>query len=181
MAYCRTWGKWRTRLAKGLLQDVGKWRTRLAKGVLQDGGRWRTRRGEQKDVPGGCELHDGTFDLASGGVDIADAVPVIVAHLQLPADDHAHPDAQPVTQQHVQHDSVPPTLRKCRQYRRERQLEQTKTILNSLRKVSLNLRSLNEIRKQSFDQNGKVEKKTAEMLTEGRTRPALYIRSLGIN
>ena len=40
---------------------------------------------------------------------------MVALHLEHAADEHANPDAQPVTQQHVQPERVPPALREVRQ------------------------------------------------------------------
>lgn len=63
----------------------------------------------------GRKLKHRPFDLARGRVYVFDADPLVFPHLQNLADLQATPDAQTVTDQHVQDERVPPTLDEVRQ------------------------------------------------------------------
>ena len=56
------------------------------------------------------ELQQGPLELALGPADVLDGLPLVLPHLQEPADLHPSPDSQSIAQHHVQHQVVPPTL-----------------------------------------------------------------------
>ena len=56
------------------------------------------------------KLQEHTLDSARFGADIFEGLPVVFAHLEVVADAHADPDAEPVADKDVEEDIVPPAL-----------------------------------------------------------------------
>ena len=54
------------------------------------------------------ELEEHPLDAARLGADVLEGLPVVLAHLEVVAHAHPHPDAEPVADQHVEENVVPP-------------------------------------------------------------------------
>jgi len=57
-----------------------------------------------------CQLQQGSLELALGATDVLDALPLVLPHLQELADLHPSEDPQPVADEDIQDEIVPPTL-----------------------------------------------------------------------
>lgn len=68
------------------------------------------------------ELQHGPLELARRALDVPDAHPLVLPHLQYRADLQSHPDAQTVAHEDVEYHGVPPALGKVRQQVGERDL-----------------------------------------------------------
>lgn len=70
----------------------------------------------------GGELQNDPLDFARSGVDVPDADPLVLAHLEYVADFQSAPDAETVADEHVEYEGVPPALHEIGEQMRERHL-----------------------------------------------------------
>jgi len=71
-----------------------------------------------------CELQQGSLELPLGAADVLDALPLVLPHLQELAHLHPGEDPQPVADEDIEDEVVPPTLVEVRQEMSEHHLGQ---------------------------------------------------------